>query len=170
MSSSSDADNVSQGQRAHHRHHQLSLSSRPSSGAPIIVIIGCHCPLVHPPRLTSVAGLLLLLIVKFPTLGSILVSLNSDAFGTDVGGGIVLGIVISVAILIQDGLRCHPQESAPPTVIDDVSSYAPPPSSIFVRSSIIASPSNSRGGRISAMGVSCAVHVSKKEKLSECHH
>jgi hypothetical protein len=59
-------------------------------------------------------------------LGSILVSVNSDAVGKDVGNGIVLEIVISVALPIRDGLRRNPQESAPPTVADDVGSYAPP--------------------------------------------
>ncbi len=53
-------------------------------------------------------------------------SVNSDAFGKDVGNGIVLEIVISVALPIRDGLRCNPQESAPPTVANNVGSYAPP--------------------------------------------
>jgi hypothetical protein len=55
------------------------------------------------------------------------VSVNSDAVGKDVGGGIVLEIVISVALPIQDGLHCHTEESAPPTVIDNVGSFASPP-------------------------------------------
>jgi hypothetical protein len=110
MSSSSDADNVSQGQRAHHRHHWLSSSS---------------CP--PPPRLTSVAASLPFMIVKCPPLGSILVSVNSNAVGKDVGGGIVLEIVIGVALPIQDGLCCHTQESTPPTVTNDIGSFAPPP-------------------------------------------
>jgi hypothetical protein len=102
--------------------------------------------------------LLPLLIVKCPPLGSILVSLNSDAFGTDVGGGIVLGIVIRLAIPIRDGLCCHPQESAPPTIIDNVGSFS---LLVFVRSSIITLPSNSHKGWLSMMGVSRAVSVSK---------
>jgi hypothetical protein len=59
-------------------------------------------------------------------LGSILVSFNSDAVGKDVGNGIVLEVVIGVALPIRDGLRCNPQESAPPTAAADVGSYAPP--------------------------------------------
>jgi hypothetical protein len=54
------------------------------------------------------------------------VTINSDAIGKDVGGGIVLEIVIGVALPIRDGLRCHPQESTPLTVVDNVGSYAPP--------------------------------------------
>ena len=53
-------------------------------------------------------------------------SVNSDAVGKDVGNGIVHEIVIGVALPIRDGLRRNPQESAPPTVADDVVSYAPP--------------------------------------------
>ncbi len=53
-------------------------------------------------------------------------SVNSDAVGKDVGNGIVLEIVIGIALPIQYGLRCNPQESAPPTVANDVGSYAPP--------------------------------------------
>jgi hypothetical protein len=83
-----------------------------------------------------------LLIVKCPPFGSILLSLNSDAFGTDVGGDIVLGIVIGIAVPIQDGLHCHPQESAPPTIVNNVGSYAPSPLLVFARSLIIALPSN----------------------------
>jgi hypothetical protein len=63
---------------------------------------------------------------------SILVSVDSDAVGKDVGNGIVLEIVISVALPIRDGLRCNPQESAPTTVANDVGSYAPPLVSICV--------------------------------------
>ncbi len=54
-------------------------------------------------------------------------SVNSDAVGKDVGGGIVLEIVIGIALPIRDGLCHHTQESAPPTVVDDVGSFAPPP-------------------------------------------
>jgi hypothetical protein len=68
-----------------------------------------------------------LLIVKCPLLRSMLVSVNSDAAVKDVGGGILLEIVIGVAFPIRDGLRCHPQESAPPTIIDNIGSYVPPP-------------------------------------------
>ncbi len=53
-------------------------------------------------------------------------SVNSNAVGKDVGNGIVLEIVIGVALPIQDGLRCNAQESAPPTVADNIGSYAPP--------------------------------------------
>ncbi len=53
-------------------------------------------------------------------------SVNSDAIRKDVGGSIVLEIVIGVALPIRDGLPCNPQESAPPTVAIDVGSYAPP--------------------------------------------
>jgi hypothetical protein len=159
-------------------HPQMRTTSL-GGDAPIIVIIGCHRPPLRPvthPSSSSLVVIVLpstppppdfrcrllpLLIVKCPPLGSFLVSLNSDVFGTDVGGGIFLEIVIGVAIPIQDGLCCHPQESAPLTVVDNVGSYAPPPSSAFVLSSIIASPSNSRGGRISATGVSPTVRVSK---------
>jgi hypothetical protein len=59
-------------------------------------------------------------------LGSILVSVNSDAVGKDVGNGIILEIVIGVALTIRDGLHCNPQESAPPTVTNGIGSYAPP--------------------------------------------
>ncbi len=59
-------------------------------------------------------------------LGSILVSVNSDAVGKDVGNGNVPEIVIGIALPIQDGLRCNPQKPAPPTVADNVCSYAPP--------------------------------------------
>jgi hypothetical protein len=55
-----------------------------------------------------------------------LVSFNSDAVGKDVGSAIVLDIVIGVALPIQDGLCCNPQEFAPPTVADNIGSYAPP--------------------------------------------
>jgi hypothetical protein len=89
------------------------------------------------------------------------VSLNSDAFEADVGGGIVLGIVIGLAVPIQDGFCCHPQESAPPTVVNDIGSYAPPPLLVFVRSLIIALPLNSHGGQISTTGVCRTVRVSK---------
>ncbi len=51
---------------------------------------------------------------------------NSDAVQKDVGNGIVLEIVIGVALPIQDGLCCNPQEPAPLTFADDVGSYAPP--------------------------------------------
>ncbi len=53
-------------------------------------------------------------------------SVNSDAVGKDVGNGIVLEIVINIALPIQDGLCCNPQESAPPMVANNVGSYAPP--------------------------------------------
>ncbi len=53
-------------------------------------------------------------------------SVNSDAVGKDVGNGIVLEIVIGVALPIRDSLCCNRQESAPPTVADNVGSYAPP--------------------------------------------
>ncbi len=53
-------------------------------------------------------------------------SINSDAVGKDVGNGIILEIVNGVALPIQHGLCCNPQESAPPTVAYDVVSYAPP--------------------------------------------
>jgi hypothetical protein len=58
--------------------------------------------------------------------GSILVSINSDAVGKDVGNGIILEIVIGVALPIRDGLCRNPQESAPPMVADNLGSYAPP--------------------------------------------
>jgi hypothetical protein len=44
----------------------------------------------------------------------------------DVGNGVVLEIVIGIALPIQDGLCCNPQESAPPMVTDNIGSYAPP--------------------------------------------
>jgi hypothetical protein len=127
------------------RPHPQTRTTSLRGDAPIIVIIGCHRPPVrpvtHPSSSSSVVIVLPstppppdfrrrlppLLIVKCPPLGSILVSLNSDAFGTDVGGGIVLAIVIGIAVPIRDGLRRHPQESAPPTVVNDVGTYAPPP-------------------------------------------
>jgi hypothetical protein len=87
-------DNVSQGRGAHHRHHRLSLFSHP------------------PPPPDFCRHLPPLLIVKFPPLGSIYVSLNSNAFGTDVSGGIVLEIVIGIAVPIQDGLRRQRRQSA----------------------------------------------------------
>jgi hypothetical protein len=59
-------------------------------------------------------------------LGSILVSVNTDAVGKDVGNGIGLEIVIGVALPVRDGLRCNPQESTPPTVADNIGSYVPP--------------------------------------------
>jgi hypothetical protein len=65
-------------------------------------------------------------------LGSILVSVNSDVVGKDVGNGIVLEIVIGIALPIRDGLRCNPQESAPPRVTNNVDSYAPPLVSVRV--------------------------------------
>jgi hypothetical protein len=68
-----------------------------------------------------------LLFVKYSPLRSILVSVNSDAIGNDVGGGIILEIVIGVTLPIQDGLLCQPQESAPLTIINNVGSYASPP-------------------------------------------
>ncbi len=94
---------------------------------PIIIIIICHCPAVRPPPPDFRRRLPPLLIIKCPPLGSVLVSIDSDAVGTDVGGGIILENVIGVAHPIWDGLRCHSQESAPPTVVDDVGSYAPHP-------------------------------------------
>ncbi len=53
-------------------------------------------------------------------------SVNSNAVGKDVGNGIVLETVIGVALPIRDGLCPNPQESAPPTVANNVGSYAPP--------------------------------------------
>ncbi len=53
-------------------------------------------------------------------------SIDSDAVGKDVGNSIVLEIVIGIALPIQDSLRCNPQESSPPTIADDIGSYAPP--------------------------------------------
>jgi hypothetical protein len=55
-----------------------------------------------------------------------LVSVDSNAAGKYVGNGIVLEIVIGVALPIRDGLCRNPQESAPPTVANDVGSYVPP--------------------------------------------
>ena len=80
-SSSSDADNISQGQRAQHRHHRSSSSSR----SPLPDFRCCLPPL---------------LIVKCPSLRSILVSVNFDAVKKDVGNGIILEIVIGVALPI----------------------------------------------------------------------
>jgi hypothetical protein len=54
------------------------------------------------------------------------VSINSDDVGKYVGGGVVLEIVIGIALPIPDGLCCHPQKSATPTIIEDIGSYAPP--------------------------------------------
>jgi hypothetical protein len=56
-------------------------------------------------------------------LKSILVSVNSDAVRKDVGNGIVLEIVIGIALPIRAGLCRNPQESAPPTVADDIGTF-----------------------------------------------
>ncbi len=109
------------------RPHPQTRTTSLRGDAPIIVIIGSHRPPVRSPPPDFCCCLLPLLIVKCPPLGSILKSVNSDVVGNDVGGGIVLEIVIGVALPIQDGLPCHPQESAPPTVVDNVGSFAPPP-------------------------------------------
>ncbi len=53
-------------------------------------------------------------------------SVDSDAVGKDVGNGIILEIVIGVALPIRDGLHRNPQESALPTVANNIGSYAPP--------------------------------------------
>jgi hypothetical protein len=68
--------------------------------APITVIIGCHRPPIRPPRPDFRRRLPPLLIVNCPPLGSILVSITSDAVGKDDGGGIILEIVIGVALPI----------------------------------------------------------------------
>jgi hypothetical protein len=109
-----------------HPHPQMRKTSLRGK-VPITVIISCHCPPVRPPPPDFHRRLPPLLIVKCPPLGSILVSVNSNAVGKDVGGGIVLEIVIGVPLPIRDDLRCHTQEFAPPTSIDDVGSFAPPP-------------------------------------------
>ena len=109
------------------RPHPQTRTTSLRGDAPIIVIIGCHRPPVRPPPPDFRRHLLPLLIVKCPPLGSILVSVNSDVVGKDVSGGIVLEIVIGVALPIRDGLPRYPQESAPPTVVDNVGSFAPPP-------------------------------------------
>jgi hypothetical protein len=81
-------------------HHQMRTTSL-RGDAPIIVIISCHHPPIHPPPLPGFCCRLRpLLIVKCPPLGSMLVSINSDAIGKDVGGGIILEIVINVALPI----------------------------------------------------------------------
>jgi hypothetical protein len=84
-------------QRPHPQMRTTSLMG----DAPIIVIIGCHCPPIRPPPPPDFCPRLLpLLIVKCPPLGSILVSINSNVVGKDVTGGIVLEISIGVALPI----------------------------------------------------------------------
>jgi hypothetical protein len=79
-----------------HPHPQMRTTSL-RGDAPIIVIIGCHRPPVRPPPPDFRRRLPPLLIIECPPLGSILVSVNSDAVGKDVGGSTVLEIAIGVA-------------------------------------------------------------------------
>jgi hypothetical protein len=82
------------------RPHPQTRTASLRGDAPIIVIIGCHRPPIRPPLPDFRRHLPPLLIVKCPPLGSILVSVNSNAVGKDVGGGIVLEIVIGIALPI----------------------------------------------------------------------
>jgi hypothetical protein len=100
--------------------HHLSGATRLSSSSLVVIV------LLSAPPPDFCCCLLPLLIVKCPPLGSILVSLNSNDVGKDVGCVIFLEIVIGIALPIKDGLCCHPQESTPQTLSTTLVAMLPP--------------------------------------------